>query len=201
MIGEIICFMKSSTLFCIIFFLLRFDEQYNRYDPYNFEDHYLNRRHYDPYDSYSPQIPRFPDPYYIYPDRRYDVPEPRASSRIYNNELFDQLPLQPPRYNQNRKHRRIIYYAHLPEIVRGSKIPIYNNNNNDDSRYDGIITSNGVSSRFSRPYKINNSAVSVSPATSSIQNQASYDFVKREKKDHVRIGETSNPIKSSLSRQ
>lgn len=135
-------FFNFSTLCC------RYDDQYARYDPFNYADHYLYRRHYDPYDSYSPRMPQPPEPYYNYPDRRFDVPEPREFLPLYSNNIFEKssvlrnpYPAAPPppvpygsdsyaaaaaatpslKYSPeylNRNFRRIVYYAHLPEIVR-----------------------------------------------------------------------------------
>ncbi|XP_017120512.1 uncharacterized protein LOC108141577 [Drosophila elegans] len=111
----------------------RFDEQYHRNYPQYFEDMYMHRQRFDPYDSYSPRIPQYPDPYVIYPDRYPDSPsvrdyakmrrgyidEPMAPIDFYGTSKYGfskqsdlPYPAIPPR------NERIVYYAHLPEIVR-----------------------------------------------------------------------------------
>lgn len=85
------------------------------YDPPPFEP--TPERYYDmPYDPYMPRMPVFPEQYYEYPDSRYDVPDYRDYPPMLNNEIDDRryMPndLSPP------PRRRIIYYAHLPEVVR-----------------------------------------------------------------------------------
>ncbi|KAH8238321.1 hypothetical protein KR032_003649 [Drosophila birchii] len=110
----------------------RFDEQYHRSYPQYFEDMYMHRSRFDPYDSYSPRVPQYPDPYVMYPDRYLDTPaardyvksrraymdDPMALPDSYRNSKYEsaKLPdLAPPPPVRNE---RIVYYAHLPEIVR-----------------------------------------------------------------------------------
>ncbi|XP_020808847.1 uncharacterized protein LOC110184597 [Drosophila serrata] len=109
----------------------RFDEQYHRSYPQYFEDMYMHRSRFDPYDSYSPRVPQYPDPYVMYPDRYLDTPaardyvksrrayidDPMALPDSYRNSKYEsaKLPdLAPPPV----RNERIVYYAHLPEIVR-----------------------------------------------------------------------------------
>lgn len=90
----------------------------------------MHRQRFDPYDSYSPRVPQYPDPYVMYPDRYLDTPaardyvksrrayldDPMALPDSYRNSKYEsaKLPdLAPPVRNE-----RIVYYAHLPEIVR-----------------------------------------------------------------------------------
>lgn len=81
-------------------------------------------RVHDSFDPYMPRIPSYPDPYYEYPDRRYDVTEQRDYPPLYNNDLDDRYRvMDPDRYN-NVPTGRIIYYEHLPEVGRG---PPYEN--------------------------------------------------------------------------
>ncbi|XP_017484270.1 PREDICTED: uncharacterized protein LOC108372951 isoform X4 [Rhagoletis zephyria] len=178
----------------------RFDEQYSRYEPYNYEDHYLYRRHYDPYDSYSPRIPQYPEMYYNYPDRRYDIPEPRDYGPLYNNEIYDKTPypsgIYPatdgytsakyPEYPRNQ--RRIVYYAHLPEIVRTP----YDYATRHD-HYDDILKANKAISgayKYDKPSSGSGGSISGTGA-----NTDSYDYMKRDKKDRA----TPKPSKPSAS--
>ncbi|XP_039959129.1 uncharacterized protein LOC120773960 [Bactrocera tryoni] len=175
----------------------RFDEQYSRYDPYNYEDHYLHRRHYDPYDSYSPRIPQYPELYYNYPDRRYDIPEPREYVPVYNNEIYDKTLYPAANYPSSnsyastkypeypRNQRRIVYYAHLPEIVRTP----YDYSNRYD-RYDDLMKANKAITgayKYEKPLSGNTGAAT--------PNADSYDYMKRDKKDRP----TSKPVKSNTS--
>ncbi|XP_055911773.1 uncharacterized protein LOC129945858 [Eupeodes corollae] len=153
----------------------RYDEQYDR-DPYNYDEHYLFRRHYDPYDSYSPRVPNYPEAYYNYPDRRFDVPEPRDYGSLYNNEIYD----RPSSYDN--RNRRIVYYAHLPEIVRPPPGVDYSNHY-DRGRYDSNRRNPEVTIPIA--YKV----------AKESETKDSYGFVKREKKDH-RNSATVSPSKS-----
>ncbi|XP_043067250.1 uncharacterized protein [Drosophila bipectinata] len=103
----------------------RFDEQYHRTYPQYLEDMYLNRQRFDPNDSYSPRIPEYPDPYVMYPDRYLDSPTVRfKSGRGYTDET---VPLTDfyvkygltklPEVSPLSRNERIVYYAHLPEII------------------------------------------------------------------------------------
>lgn len=89
-------------------------------EPYEYERDYYYRDLGSNYvDSYMPQVPLIH--YHNYPDSRYDVPEPRDYRPPLTNEI-DRFPLTgppplPTDYFPNR-NRRIIYYAHLPEVVR-----------------------------------------------------------------------------------
>lgn len=79
-----------------------------------YPEYYDTRRTFDDYDSYMPRTLSYPN-YYYYPDKRYDVPEPRDPYLLpnqggYTNEI-------PPLSPVNR-NRRIIYYTTLPEVVR-----------------------------------------------------------------------------------
>ena len=75
---------------------------------------YEARRRNDGYDSY---MPRMPERYYFYPDRRYDIPEIRDYRPLYSNDIADRSSSD---YSPSNRNRRIIYYATLPEIVRTS---------------------------------------------------------------------------------
>ncbi|EDW57422.1 uncharacterized protein [Drosophila virilis] len=110
----------------------RFDEQYHRAYPQYFEDMYVHRQRFDPYDSYSPRVPQYPEPYLMYPDRQLDPPPPRDYPKSRRGYLDDALPMPPvldsysnkyaspklPQQLVSPRHERVIYYAHLPEIVR-----------------------------------------------------------------------------------
>ncbi|XP_037934586.1 uncharacterized protein LOC119668959 [Teleopsis dalmanni] len=183
----------------------RFDEQYSRNpynDPYNYEDHYLYRRHYDPYDSYSPRMPQYPEPYYNYPDHRYDIPEPRDYMPIYNNDIYDKAPYPAANYQTGfpyssskypdyaRNQRRIIYYAHLPEIVR-TPYDYVNRYNRD--RYEGLLSSNKP---VTGAYKIDKPGNSAGSGTQALNvNADPYDYMKRDKKERV----TAKPIKTNTN--
>lgn len=90
-------------------------------------------RVHDAFDPYMPRIPTYPDPYYEYPDRRYDLPEPRDYPPVYNNELDDRYRSYEDRYT-GMPAGRIIYYDHLPEVGRGPP-PVENRFRNRD--WDG----------------------------------------------------------------
>ncbi|XP_037825636.1 uncharacterized protein LOC119613684 [Lucilia sericata] len=187
----------------------RFDEQYSRYDPYNYEDHFLYRRHYDPYDSYSPRMPQYPEPYYNYPDRRYDIPEPREYLPLYNNEIYEKSAYAPINYpdpypasskypidytapskyptDYTRSNKRIVYYAHLPEIVR-TPYDYAANNYNRDQRYDGLLT---PTKTLPNTYKIDKTGTPATLNSNPNVNTDPYDYMKRDKKDRV----TPKPIK------
>uniref|UniRef100_A0A1A9VC25 DUF4209 domain-containing protein n=1 Tax=Glossina austeni TaxID=7395 RepID=A0A1A9VC25_GLOAU len=182
----------------------RFDEQYSRYDPYNYETHFLYRRHYDPYDSYSPRMPQYPEPYYNYPDRRYDIPEPREYQPIYNNEIYDKssayTPLTypdsyaaPSAYSKDypRNYRRIVYYAHLPEIVRTPYDYAGPNSryDYDRDRYTGLLSTTKPRSTI---YKLEKPG-GVTITTNSNADTNPYDYMKRDKKERV----TPKPMKSN----
>ncbi|ALC49961.1 CG12507 [Drosophila busckii] len=105
----------------------RFDEQYHRAYPQYFEDMYVHRQRFDPYDSYSPRVPQYPDPYLMYPDRQLDTPPVRdyiKSRRGYQDEpMLDSYsnkyaPTKLPAHPLATRNERVVYYAHLPEIVR-----------------------------------------------------------------------------------
>ncbi|KAM7349412.1 uncharacterized protein ACRADG_008389 [Cochliomyia hominivorax] len=191
----------------------RFDEQYSRYDPYNYEDHFLYRRHYDPYDSYSPRVPQYPEPYYNYPDRRYDIPEPREYLPLYNNEIYEKSAYAPITYpdpyplpskypidyttsskypaDYVRSNKRIVYYAHLPEIVR-TPYDYAANNYNRDQRYDGLLT---PTKTLPNTYKIDKTGTPATLSNNPNVNTDPYDYMKRDKKDRV----TPKPIKVNNS--
>ncbi|KAH8270999.1 hypothetical protein KR044_011684 [Drosophila immigrans] len=113
----------------------RFDEQYHRTYPQYFEDMYVHRQRFDPYDSYSPRVPQYPDPYLMYPDRQLDTPPSRDYMKPRRGGYVDEpLPMPvldsysnkypvsansklPPQLISPR-NERVVYYAHLPEIVR-----------------------------------------------------------------------------------
>lgn len=183
-----------SNLLIWVWYFSSFDEQYSRYDPYNYEDHYLYRRHYDPYDSYSPRIPQYPELYYNYPDRRYDIPEPRDYVPVYNNEIYDKTPYPSsnsyastkyPEYPRNQ--RRIVYYAHLPEIVRTP----YDYSNRYD-RYDDLMKANKA---ITGAYKYEKPLSGNTNTGAATSNTDSYDYMKRDKKDRP----TPKPIKPNTS--
>ncbi|XP_013107050.2 uncharacterized protein LOC106086791 [Stomoxys calcitrans] len=201
----------------------RYDEQYPRYDPYNYEDHFLYRRHHDPHDSYSPRMPQYPEPYYNYPDRRYDIPEPRDYLPVYNNEIYEKSAYAPITYSDHyplhskypadyhtkypldypakypldyptkypldypskypldytRSNKRIVYYAHLPEIVR---TPYDYANSYKRDRYDGI---NPPTKALTNAYKLDKSGIAASTTVTNTANGESFDYVKRDKKDRV----------------
>ncbi|XP_017141336.1 uncharacterized protein LOC108155149 [Drosophila miranda] len=108
----------------------RFDEQYHRAYPQYFEDMYMHRQRFDPYDSYSPRVPHYPEPYVMYPDRYLDTPSARDYIKSRRGYIDDPVPL-PDSYNSKygpspklsdltlpMRNQRVVYYAHLPEIVR-----------------------------------------------------------------------------------
>ncbi|EDV99880.1 uncharacterized protein LOC6565451 [Drosophila grimshawi] len=114
----------------------RYDEQYHRAYPQYFEDMYVHRQRFDPYDSYSPRVPQYPDPYLIYPNRQLDSPPPRDFVKAHHSYV-DQPKMSmpyPDSYSNNNKYvssrtlphqrgetprsERVVYYAHLPEVVR-----------------------------------------------------------------------------------
>ncbi|KAH8341772.1 hypothetical protein KR067_009447 [Drosophila pandora] len=106
----------------------RFDEQYHRTHPQYLEDMYMHRQRFDPHDSYSPRVPQYPDPYVMYPDRYMDTPTVSIKSGrgysddivplsdFYGNSKYDSKKL--PEVVHSSRNERIVYYAHLPEIVR-----------------------------------------------------------------------------------
>ncbi|KAH8303706.1 hypothetical protein KR018_001488, partial [Drosophila ironensis] len=110
----------------------RFDEQYHRTSPQYLEDMYVYRQRYDPYDSYSPRVPQYPEPYVMYPNRYLDTPTPREAVKPGHGYSEDNMSLLDYNYNGRSKYgankipdtalltrnERIVYYAHLPEIVR-----------------------------------------------------------------------------------
>ncbi|KAH8397929.1 hypothetical protein KR222_006595 [Zaprionus bogoriensis] len=110
----------------------RFDEQYHRTYPQYFEDMYVHRQRFDPYDSYSPRVPQYPEPYLMYPDRQLDTPSLQARDYIKSRRgyLEESPALSPPldaysnKYAPSKlplvapRNERVVYYAHLPEIVR-----------------------------------------------------------------------------------
>ncbi|KAH8366652.1 hypothetical protein KR084_010420 [Drosophila pseudotakahashii] len=105
----------------------RYDEQYHRNYPQYFEDMYMHRQRFDPYDSYSPRIPQYPDPYVMYPDRYPDYPKMRRGY-IDDQPIMDSYSSSGSKFGGSSKpadlttfparNERIVYYAHLPEIVR-----------------------------------------------------------------------------------
>ncbi|XP_016951679.1 uncharacterized protein LOC108025651 [Drosophila biarmipes] len=108
----------------------RFDEQYHRNYPPYFEDMYMHRQRFDPYDSYSPRIPQYPDPYVMYPDRYTDAPSLRDYPKMRRGYVDEPIPpidsYSSGKYGPSKqadlafppRNERIVYYAHLPEIVR-----------------------------------------------------------------------------------
>lgn len=91
-------------------------------------------RYYDsPYDPYMPRMPIYPDQYYDYPDSRYDVPDSRDYPPIPGNEVNDDRYYAPNDMSPPAR-RRIIYYAHLPEVVRSP--PILDQRYRSYDRYD-----------------------------------------------------------------
>eukprot|EP00099_Drosophila_melanogaster_P017186 NP_573108.2 uncharacterized protein Dmel_CG12507 [Drosophila melanogaster] len=127
----------------------RYDEQYHRNYPQYFEDMYMHRQRFDPYDSYSPRIPQYPEPYVMYPDRYPDAPPLRDYPKLRRGYIGE--PMAPiDSYSSSKyvsskqsdlsfpvRNERIVYYAHLPEIVR--------------TPYD----SGSPEDRNSAPYKLN----------------------------------------------
>lgn len=209
----------------------RYDDQYSRYDPFNYADQYLYRRHYDPYDSYSPRMPQPPEPYYNYPDRRFDLPEPREFLPLYSNDIYEKTmprtlysgtsPSSPMPYGGdsyaaaaaattsmkyspdyfNRNYRRIVYYAHLPEIVRTpyydrhlSSIPSSGSSSSTKyydggaDRYDGYMNKSpmvsGLSGGVGNVYKMDKNQGSSGGGGAG--NYDLYDtYMKRDKKERV----------------
>lgn len=88
----------------------------------------MHRQRFDPHDSYSPRVPQYPDPYVMYPDRYMDTPTVSIKSGrgypddivpqsdFYGNSKYDSTKL--PEVAHSSRNERIVYYAHLPEIVR-----------------------------------------------------------------------------------
>lgn len=163
-------------------------------------------------------MPQYPEPYYNYPDRRYDIPEPRDYLPMYNNEIYEKsayapitysdpypasskYPIDysvpskypvdysvPPKYPNDypRSNKRIVYYAHLPEIVRTPYD--YANSYNRDQRYDGLLT---PTKPLSNSYKIDKIGSPANANNNANINSDPYDYMKRDKKDRV----TPKPIK------
>lgn len=89
---------------------------------------YIHRQRFDPQDSYSPRVPQYPDPYVMYPDRYLDAPTVSVKSRrgypddtvplsdFYGNSKYGATEM--PEVAHSSRTERIVYYAHLPEIVR-----------------------------------------------------------------------------------
>ncbi|XP_030379746.1 uncharacterized protein LOC115627991 [Scaptodrosophila lebanonensis] len=134
----------------------RYDEQYHRAYPQYFEDMYVNRQRFDPHDSYSPRVPQFPEPYNMYPDRYLDTPHPReygkyrrgyldAVAEPYGTKYRGSNSKLPPS-DAPPRNQRVIYYAHLPEIVRTS--------------YDDRKATGGVMSPLT--YKLNKKLMNLS---------------------------------------
>ncbi|KAH8387318.1 hypothetical protein KR093_006299 [Drosophila rubida] len=112
----------------------RFDEQYHRAYPQYFEDMYVHRQRFDPYDSYSPRVPQYPEPYLMYPDRQLDTPQSRDYIKSRRGGYVDEALPMPVLDSYSNKYavpsnakqpqlmsprnERVVYYAHLPEIVR-----------------------------------------------------------------------------------
>lgn len=107
----------SFVIYCILFISNSRYPSDPLYPPGSIDPYPEYRRFHDFYDGYMPRTPNYPDRYYEYPDSRYDIPHPREYPPLYNNDLDDRYymrtDLLPPSRN-----RRIIYYAHLPEVVR-----------------------------------------------------------------------------------
>ncbi|BFG00118.1 uncharacterized protein DMAD_00190 [Drosophila madeirensis] len=133
----------------------RFDEQYHRAYPQYFEDMYMHRQRFDPYDSYSPRVPHYPEPYVMYPDRYLDTPSARDYMKSRRGYMDDPVP-PPDSYNSKYGHgpspklsdltlpprnQRVVYYAHLPEIVR--------------TPYDNARAEERSSAMSAAPYKLN----------------------------------------------
>uniref|UniRef100_A0A6P4E9I7 Uncharacterized protein LOC108040300 isoform X2 n=1 Tax=Drosophila rhopaloa TaxID=1041015 RepID=A0A6P4E9I7_DRORH len=133
----------------------RYDEQYHRNYPQYFEDMYMHRQRFDPYDSYSPRMPQYPDPYTMYPDRYPDSPSVRDYAKMRRG--FIEEPMAPvDSYSSSKygfskqsdlafpaRNERIVYYAHLPEIVR--------------TPYDSAAPEE----RNSSPYKLNKKKIKI----------------------------------------
>ncbi|XP_017869477.1 PREDICTED: uncharacterized protein LOC108618081 [Drosophila arizonae] len=113
----------------------RFDEQYHRAYPPYYEDMYVHRQRFDPYDSYSPRVPQYPEPYLMYPDRHLDTPPPTDYIKSRRGYIDDPMAMAMPvldsysnKYvspklpqqlsSPRNRNERVVYYAHLPEIVR-----------------------------------------------------------------------------------
>lgn len=111
---------------------------------------------------------------------------------MYNNEIYDKTPYPvsnsyaSPKYPEYpRNQRRIVYYAHLPEIVRTP----YGYSNRYD-RYDDLMKENKAVTgayKHEKPLTGNTAAATT--------NSDSYDYVKRDKKDRP----TPKPIKPNTS--
>ncbi|KAL5278329.1 hypothetical protein ACFFRR_003143 [Megaselia abdita] len=136
----------------------RYDDHNNRHDGSSYEDYYIRRRNFDPYDSYSPRMPEYPEPYYYYPDYRYDVPEPRDYRPLYNNDIYERSASSNSYYNYKHHptpspyyNKRIVYYAHLPEIVR-SPVTRYDQPNRH-SAYSVENNKTSTTSTFGRDKK------------------------------------------------
>ncbi|XP_022209119.2 uncharacterized protein LOC111065317 [Drosophila obscura] len=131
----------------------RFDEQYHRAYPQYFEDMYMHRQRFDPYDSYSPRVPHYPEPYVMYPDRYLDTPSARDYIKSRRGYMDDPVPLSDSynsKYGPSPKlsdltlpprNQRVVYYAHLPEIVR--------------TPYDNTRAEERNSAMSAAPYKLN----------------------------------------------
>lgn len=98
----------------------------------------MHRQRFDPYDSYSPRVPQYPEPYLMYPDRQLDTPSLQARDYLKSQRggYIDESSAMPPpprplsidpysnKYAPSKlplvapRNERVVYYAHLPEIVR-----------------------------------------------------------------------------------
>lgn len=96
---------------------------------------YVHRQRFDPYDSYSPRVPQYPEPYLMYPDRHLDTPPPADYIKSRRGYIDDPMAMAMPvldsysnKYvspklpqqlsSPRNRNERVVYYAHLPEIVR-----------------------------------------------------------------------------------
>lgn len=138
---------------------------------------YVHRQRFDPYDSYSPRVPQYPEPYLMYPDRQLDTPSLQARDYIksrrggYLDESSAMPPLPPIDSYSNKyapsklplvvpRNERVVYYAHLPEIVR--------------TPYDMSVTRN------------DRNAASTSAAAALVQSPSSYKLSKKKLKSAPR---------------
>lgn len=166
----------------------RFDEQYHRAYPQYFEDMYVHRQRFDPYDSYSPRVPQYPEPYLMYPDRQLDTPSLQARDYIKSRRggYLDESSAMPPpppidpysnKYAPSKlplvapRSERVVYYAHLPEIVRTPYD--LSGTRNDRNAASVSAAATGALVQSPSPYKVSKKKLK-NPARISSANSTNY---------------------------
>ncbi|XP_034116553.1 uncharacterized protein LOC117576101 [Drosophila albomicans] len=171
----------------------RFDEQYHRAYPQYFEDMYVHRQRFDPYDSYSPRVPQYPEPYLMYPDRQLDTPQSRDYIKPRRGGYIDEaLPMpvldsyssskypvsanskMSPQLSLSPRNERVVYYAHLPEIVRTPyDLSLQRTDRNGAGGGGGGVGGAAAALVAPGPYKLNKKKLKSVPRASG-DNSTSY---------------------------